>query len=326
MRVSVRLFHTLLLLTMAAFAYAGPLDSWQDTDARQAIVEFVEKTTQEGSPDFVPPRDRIAVFDNDGTLWAEQPVYFQLMFAIDRLRLLAEKHPARAEQEPYKTVLGGDLKKVLHESSIATILDIVTESHSGMTAAQFDRIARDWIKNARHPTKEKPFTGMVYQPMLELLEYLRAHGYKTFIASGGGRAFMRAWVEETYGIPPEQVIGSSVELEYKVIDGKPSLVRKREIGFLDDKEGKPVGIYRRIGRKPVIAFGNSDGDREMLEWTASREGPSLVGIIHHTDSAREWAYDRDSKIGKLDKALEQAGKENWLVVDMAKDWKRVFPD
>ena len=314
----------LLLLANTAFA-TNPMPSWNDTTPKKAIVTFVEKVTKEGSPDFVPVAERIAAFDNDGTLWAEQPMYFQLLFALDRVKALARQHPEWKTKEPFASLLKGDVKGALAGGERA-MLEIVMATHAGMTTEDFEQIVKNWIAKAKHPTTKRLYTEMVYQPMLELLSYLRMNGFKTFIVSGGGIEFMRPWTEKVYGIPPEQVVGSSIKTKFELRDGKPVLVRLPEINFIDDKQGKPVGINQHIGRRPVFAFGNSDGDLQMLQWTAAGHGPRFMGIVHHTDAEREWAYDRKSHIGRLDKALDEAKKKGWTLVDMKKDWKRVFPN
>jgi phosphoglycolate phosphatase-like HAD superfamily hydrolase len=301
-----------------------PLPSWNDTAPKKAIVAFVERVTKQGSPDFVPAAERIATFDNDGTLWAEQPIYFQLAFAFDRVKILAPQHPEWTTTEPFASLLKGDLKGALAGGEPA-IFQIVTVTHSGMTTDEFERIARDWIASAKHPTTGRLYTEMVYQPMLELLAYLRANGFKTFIVSGGGIDFMRVFSERVYGIPPEQVVGSSGKLNFELRDGKPLLMKLPELNFNDDKGGKPVAIQIHIGRHPIAAFGNSDGDLQMLEWARQGAGVRFALIVHHTDAEREWAYDRKSAIGKLDKALDAAQAEGWTIVDMKNDWKRVFP-
>jgi phosphoglycolate phosphatase-like HAD superfamily hydrolase len=300
------------------------LDSWNEGPARRAILDFVAAVTDPASPDFVPEGERIATFDNDGTLWSERPVYFQLLFAIDRVKALAPSHPEWIEKQPFKGVLENDLEAVA-ASGERGLLELVMASHTGMTTVQFEGIVREWLATARHPELGRPYTELVFQPMLELLDYLRANGFKTFIVSGGGIEFMRPWVEEVYGIPPEQVVGSSIKVEYEVRDGEPVLVRLPEIDFFDDEAGKPVGIHQYIGRRPILAFGNSDGDFEMLEWTTSGEGARLGLLVHHTDAEREWAYDRDSHIGRLDQGLDEAAAGGWAVVDMAKDWRVIYP-
>jgi len=318
----VGLAGTLLLATNLAQA-ADTLASWNEGPAKAAIVEFVNKVTDQGSPDFVPEPERIAVFDNDGTLWSERPAYFQLLFAIDRVKALASQHPEWKTQQPFKAVLEGDMK-ALAASGEKGLLQLVMATHAGMTTGEFEMIVKDWLATAKHPTTHRPYTEMVYQPMLELLDYLRANGFKTFIVSGGGIEFMRPWVEAIYGIPPEQVVGSSIKTKFEMRDGKPVLIRLPEINFIDDKDGKPVGIHSHIGRRPIAAFGNSDGDLQMLQWTTAGEGVRFALYVHHTDAGREWAYDRESHFGKLDKGLDEAHAKGWTVVDMKSDWKRIF--
>jgi hypothetical protein len=303
---------------------ADALPSWNDGKAKQSVVDFVVKVTKDGSSDFVPPAERIATFDNDGTLWAEQPMYFQLAFALDRVKALAPQHPEWKDKEPFASLLKGDVKNALAGGERA-ILEIVMATHAGMTTQDFEQAVTDWVVMARHPTTKRRYTEMVYQPMLELLAYLRANGFKTFIVSGGGVEFMRPWTEKVYGIPPEQVVGSSIKTRFDLRDGKPVLLRLPEIDFIDDKAGKPVGIHKFIGRRPILALGNSDGDLQMLQWTAAGSGPRFMGLIHHTDAEREWAYDRASPVGQLDKALDEATAKGWTVVDMKKDWRKVFP-
>ena len=318
-----------LLSAVAAIAFAAPvsgadpLPSWNDTASRRAIVEFVEKVTQEGSPDYVPAPERIATFDNDGTLWAEQPMYFQAFFVVDRVKALAPQHPEWTTQEPFASVLKGDMKTALKDGEKA-LLEMVMATHAGMSTAEFEQIVKDWIATAKHPKTGRPFTEMVYQPMRELQAYLSANGFKTYIVSGGGIEFMRPWTEKVYGVPPEQVIGSSIKTKYEIRDGKPVLVRLPEINFIDDKDGKPIAINQHIGRRPIAAFGNSDGDLQMLQWTTAGAGPRFALIVHHTDAEREWAYDRKSHIGQLDKALDEAQARGWTVVEMKRDWKTVF--
>lgn len=325
MRVKVILLSALILAIAfvcgepAIAQAADPLPSWNDGAAKQAILDFVERVTTPNSPDFVPSEERIATFDNDGTLWAEKPLYVQLFFALDRVKELAPQHPEWKDKEPFASLLKGDVKSVLAGGEHA-ILEIVTATHAGMTTAEFEKIVKDWIATARHPKTHRLFTEMVYQPMLELLAYLRANGFKTFIVSGGGIEFMRPWAEPVYGIPPEQVVGSSIETKYEMRDDGPVLVRLPKMDFIDDKEGKPVGINSHIGRRPIMAFGNSDGDRQMLEWTTAGEGPRFALLVHHTDTEREWSYDKGTK-----KALEEAKAKGWTVVDMKNDWKVIFP-
>jgi phosphoglycolate phosphatase-like HAD superfamily hydrolase len=315
-----------LLLTLGS-ALAGraqdALPSWNDTAPKKAITAFVEKVTTEGSPDFVPPAERIAVFDNDGTLWSEQPIYFQAFFIFDRIKTLAPEHPEWKDKEPFASVLKGDLKTALAGGEKA-LIHLAMATHAGMTTEEFEKIVTDWIATAKHPKTGRLYTEMVFQPMLEVLAYLRANGFKTFIISGGGIEFMRPWAERVYGVPPEQVVGSSIKAKYEVRAGKPAIVRLPELNFIDDKDGKPVGIQQHIGRRPLMAFGNSDGDFQMLEWTSAGKGPRFGLIVHHTDAAREWAYDRESQIGKLDKGLDAAPSNGWTVVSMKDDWKRVF--
>ena len=302
---------------------ADPLPSWNDGAAKRSIVKFVDGVTRESSPDFVPVPERIATFDNDGTLWAEQPIYVQVFFIIDRIKALAPQHPEWKTQEPFASVLKGDPRGITAggEAGVAALL---TATHSGMTTDEFSRQVGDWIATAKHPKTGQPFTAMVYQPMLELLEYLRANGFKTFIVSGGGIEFMRPWTEKVYGIPPEQVIGSSGGLKFGMKDGRPALTKLPTLVLNDDKEGKPVGIQRHIGRRPIAAFGNSDGDLQMLQWTCYSPGLRLCLYVHHTDDKREWAYDRGSHIGKLDKGLDEAKLRDWTVVSIKDDWNKVF--
>jgi len=318
---------TLTLLAAWAVACtaraADPLPSWNDGAAKNSILQFVAKVTTEGSPDFVKPSERIAVFDNDGTLWAEQPIYFQFLFALDRVKTLAPQHPEWKTTEPFASLLKGDMKSVAAGGERA-IGAINMAAHAGMTSEEFHKIAADWIATAKHPKTGRLLTEMVYQPMLELLAYLRTSGFKTFIVSGGGIEFMRPWSEKVYGIPPEQVIGSSIKTKFELRDGMPVLVRLPELNFMDDGPGKPVGIQMHIGRRPLAAFGNSDGDLQMLQWTAAGNGPRFCLYVHHTDAQREWAYDRDSMIGRFDKGLDEAQRRGWTIVDMKTDWKRVF--
>lgn len=301
-----------------------PLPSWKDGPRKAALMEFVQRVTDDNSPDFVPPAQRIATFDNDGTLWSEKPAYFQLLFAVDRVKQLAPQHPEWKTTEPFAAVLAGDLKQAA-ASGEKGLMQLVAATHSGMTVEEFTKDVTAWIETARHPQTGRPYTEMVYQPMLELLDYLRANDFKTFIVSGGGIEFMRPWAEKTYGIPPEQVVGSSLKMKYEVHDGKPVLVKLAEVDLIDDKAGKPVGIQSHIGRRPIFAAGNSDGDYQMLQWTTAGTGPRFGMIVHHTDAKREWAYDRQSHVGQLDKALDDAGREGWQVVDMAQDWATVYP-
>jgi haloacid dehalogenase-like hydrolase len=314
----------MLALAPPAAQAADALPSWNDGAAKKSIVEFVANVTKQDSPEFVPITERIAVFDNDGTLWAEQPMYFQFSFALDRVKALAPQHPEWKTKEPFASLLKGDVKGALSGGERA-MLQIVTATHAGMTTEEFEKIVTHWITTAKHPKAGRLYTELVYQPMLELLAYLQANGFKTFIVSGGGIEFMRPWTERVYGIPPEQVVGSSIKTKFELRDGKPVLVRLSELNFIDDKAGKPVGTHLHIGRRPIAAFGNSDGDLEMLQWTVAGDGPRFALIVHHTDAEREWAYDRTSHIGKLDKAWDEAQAKGWTVVDMKQDWKTVFP-
>jgi len=312
------------LTALPVQAQTDALPSWNDGPAKNAIVDFIQSVVTKGSPNFVPVSDRIAVFDNDGTLWSEQPMYFQAFFIFDRIKQLAPQHPEWKTKEPFASVIKGDLKSALAGGEHA-LIEMAMATHAGTTAEEFEKIVTDWITTARHPKTGRLFTEMVYQPMLEVLVYLRANGFKTFIVSGGGIEFMRPWTERVYGIPPEQVIGSSIKTKFELRDGKPVLVRLPEMNFVDDKAGKPVGIQMHIGRRPIAAFGNSDGDLQMLQWTAAGKGAHFCLYVHHTDAEREWAYDRTSSIGRLNKGLDEAKKKGWTVVDMKKDWKRVFP-
>lgn len=305
-------------------ALADELPSWKPGATKKTILDFVQKVTDKDSSAHKSPDERIVVFDNDGTLWAEKPFYFQLYFALDRVKELAPKHPEWKSKEPFASILKGDSAAALKGGEEA-LMEIIMETHAGMTTEEFSSAVENWIEKARHPMTKKPFTEMIYQPMLELLTFLRSHGFKTYIVSGGGIDFMRPWTEKVYGIPPEQVVGSSIELLFEMSQDKPSIKRLPKLNFLDDKAGKPVGIHRHIGRIPLAAFGNSDGDLQMLQWTTAGEGVRLAGIVHHTDAKREWAYDRASSVGHLDKALDEAKKEGWLVIDMQKDWSQIFP-
>ena len=305
-------------------AWAGdPLPTWHDSASKQAIITFVDKVTREGSPDYVAPAARIAVFDNDGTLWSEHPLYVQMAFALDRVKALAPRHPEWKEQQPFKAVLEGDMK-TLAAGGEKSLLEVVLATHAGVTVDEFEKIVLDWLSTARHPKYQRPYTELIYHPMRELLDYLRANGFKTYIVSGGGIEFMRPWVEEVYGIPPKQHIGSVIKTQFELRDGKPVLVQVPQIDFVNDRGGKPVGINRQIGRRPIAAFGNSDGDMQMLQWTTAGAGPRFGLLVHHTDGEREAAYDRNSPVGKLDKALDAAKASGWSVVDMKSDWKLVF--
>jgi hypothetical protein len=305
-------------------AAADPLPSWNDGASKQSIINFVTAVTREGSPDFVPAPQRIATFDNDGTLWSEHPMYVQLAFALDRVKAMAPLHPEWKSKQPFKAVLDGDMKS-LAKSGERGLAELIMVTHAGMTSDEFAKIVTDWLATARHPRFKRPYTEVVYQPMLEVLAYLRANGFKTYIVSGGGIEFMRPWSERVYGVPPEQVVGSSIKTRFEMRQGRPELFRLPEVNFIDDKAGKPVGINEFIGRRPIAAFGNSDGDLQMLQWTTMSGGMRLGLIVHHTDAEREYAYDRDTEFGKLDKALDAAAINKWTLADMKKDWKVIFP-
>lgn len=312
-----------LAASSAGRSDVDPLASWADGPAKKTILAFVTDVTKPGGPRLVPAADRIAVFDNDGTLWAEQPMYVQLAFALDRVKALAPQHPEWKAKQPFQAVLAGDLKAV-SASGEKGLLDLVVATHAGMTTSEFTVIASDWLATTRHPRFGRPHTDLVYKPMLELLAYLRAHGFKTYIVSGGGVEMIRVFSERVYGVPPEQVIGSTIATEYRPARGAPALVRLPKVDFIDDKAGKPVAIGKFIGRRPILAFGNSDGDFQMLEWTTSGPGPRLGLLVRHDDARREFAYDRQSPFGRLDKALDEAPKRGWTVVSMKADWKKVF--
>ncbi|HSA55645.1 MAG TPA: HAD family hydrolase [Gemmatimonadaceae bacterium] len=326
-RIAAALFIVTWALRASAPSAAAqdPLPSWNDSPRKQAIVDFVDRVTREDSPDFVPPADRIATFDNDGTLWSEQPIYFQFAFALDRVKALAPQHPEWKTTQPFKAVLEGDLER-LAASGEKGLAELIVATHTGMTTDQFAQAVADWLVTARHPRFQRPYTDLVFQPMLELLEYLRANGFKTYIVSGGTIDFMRVFAQRLYGIPPEQVVGTTfvTKLEMRP-DSTPVLRIQRKLSLLDDGPGKPVGINTFIGRRPILVFGNSDGDHQMLRWSAAGAGPRLLGIVHHTDSAREWRYDRHSRIGKLGEALDEARAKGWVVVDMRTDWKVIYP-
>ena len=311
--------------TAGADVISNPLPSWNEGPSRSAIIDFVERTTTAGSPDFVPVPERIATFDNDGTLWTEQPAYFQLAFAIDRSKMIAAHNPELAENPLLKALASGD-KEALANVTEHDLVQLVAETHSGMTLEQYQALVANWLDVARHPRFGVPYSALIYQPMLELLEYLRAHEYKTFIVSGGGVDFMRVFTEDVYGIPPEQVVGSMGETEFEIREGVPVLIKQRAMNFVDDKEGKPVGIARFIGRRPVMAWGNSDGDLAMLQYTMGGDGPRFAGYIHHDDADREWAYDRGSHIGGFDKGWDEAVEKGWTVVSMKDEWARIYPD
>ena len=318
-------FALVASLSWSRASAAEPLPSWNDGATRDSIIDFVRSVTTENGPDFIPIPERIAVFDNDGTLWCEQPIYVQFAFAIDRVKALAPQRPEWKETEPFKSVLANDLVTALVDGEQA-VARLIAATHTELTVDEFHDIVAEWLATARHPKFDRPYTELVYQPMLELLAYLREHGFKTYIVSGGGVDFMRVFTEQVYGIPPEQVIGSRGKLKFEERNGEPVLLKLPEIDLVDDGPGKPVGIQQMIGRRPVMAFGNSDGDLQMLQWTTAGEGPRFALIVHHTDADREYAYDRASHIGKLDKALDEATQRGWTVVNMQTDWKEVFPE
>lgn len=326
--VRAGLLHVFLVLAAAlasgsAYAQGDPLPSWNNGAAKQSILMFVAAVTRDGSPDFVPAPQRIATFDNDGTLWPEQPIYVQLAFAIDRVRALAALHPEWKEKQPFKAALTGDMQ-ALAASGERGLIEMLVATHAGMTTGEFERIVTDWLSTARHPKFNRAYTELAYQPMLELLGFLRANGFKTFIVSGGGVEFMRPWTERVFGVPPEQVIGSTIKTRFQMRGDIPTLFRLPEINFIDDGAGKPVAINERIGRRPIAAFGNSDGDLQMLQWTTKAQGRRLGLIVHHTDAEREYAYDRQSTTGRLNMALDAASVNGWAVINMKDDWKRVF--
>jgi len=308
-----------------SFGQADPLPSWNDGPAKKTILEFVTRTITAGSSDFVPVPERIATFDNDGTLWTEQPIYFQVAFAMDRVKALAPQHPEWKTLEPFKSVLADD-RAALAMMGEKGLLEIMAATHAGLTTAEFAKAVLDWLATARHPRFKRPYTDLVYQPMLELLAYLRANQFKTFIVSGGGIEFMRPWTERIYGIPPEQVVGSSGVTRYVLQpSGVPVLMKEAKVQFIDDGPGKAEGINQYIGRRPYFTFGNSDGDQQMLEWTAAGAGARFMGLVHHTDAVREYAYDRQSSVGRLDKAWDEAVRRKWTIVDMKNDWKVIYP-
>lgn len=322
-RLLVVMSQLALLFAIGTAYAADPLPSWNDTAHKKAIVAFVAAVTKAGSPSFVPPAQRIATFDNDGTLWSEQPEYVQMVFTYDRIKALAPQHPEWNEQQPFKAVLEND-QKTLAEGGDKTAFTLSMAISSGLTTDEYEQMVLDWVAMAKHPRSGHLYTEMVFKPMLELLAYLRANGFKTFIVSGGGVEFMRPWAERVYGIPPEQVIGSSGKAKFELRDGKAVVVRLPELSFVDDNVGKPVGIDNHIGRRPIASCGNSDGDLQMLQWTTAGKGARLAMLIHHTDAGREWAYDRNSANGKLDHALDEATTKGWIVVDMKSDWKVVY--
>jgi len=332
MEINLRnvILFTILTLTIITFScieqnvqQSDPLPSWNEGKSKQSIIDFVNTVTDEESPNFVKPEDRIAAFDNDGTLWSEQPYYFQFQFALDRIKAMASDYPEWKENVLLNAVLNDDLRTVM-DSGMKGLMEIVMTSHAGMTTDEFAQIVKDWINSAKHPKTNKLYKEMVFQPMLELLDYLRANGFKTYIVSGGGIEFLRPWSEEVYGIAPKQVIGSSIKTKIEIIDGSPALVRLPEIDFIDDKEGKPIAINKFIGKRPIAAFGNSDGDLQMLQWTEAGDGKRFCLIVHHTDAEREWAYDRESQIGKLDKVLDEATQKRWTVIDIKSDWNKIY--
>lgn len=329
MKLILKNFSSLLAIVLicatSVLAQTDPLPSWNDGPNKRAIVSFVTSVTRAGGPDFVPPSQRIATFDNDGTLWSEQPIYFQFAFALDRVKALAPNHPEWKTTQPFKAVLDGDMKTLI-ASGEKGLVELILTTHTGMTTDEFTRTVSDWLITAQHPTRKSFYTDLVFQPMLELLAYLRQNGFKTFIVSGGTVEFMRAFAEKVYGVPPEQVVGTSFVTKYQMgSSGVPVLMREPKIEFIDDGPGKPVAIQKFIGRRPILAFGNSDGDQQMLQWTAAGTGVKLMGLVHHTDAEREWAYDRESHIGKLARALDEAQMRKWVVVDMKQDWKVIYP-
>ncbi|MFL4998614.1 MAG: HAD family hydrolase [Microvirga sp.] len=327
MRTRLSWLATLALLATwisGAVAQTDPLPSWNDGPAKQAIVAFVTDVTREGSPDFVPPSERVATFDNDGTLWIEQPIYVQFAYALERVRALAPQHPEWKETQPFKAVLEGDMSALAAAGEKGAV-EIVAATHAGMTPDEFKQQVKEWLATAKHPRFERRYEELVYQPMLEVLTYMRANGFKTYIVSGGGIEFIRAFAEKSYGIPPDQIVGSSIVTKFERRDGRPTLLRLPEVNFVDDGPGKPVGINQHIGLRPIAAFGNSDGDLQMLQWTTEAGGRRLGVVVHHTDAEREYAYDRNSKVGHLDKALDAASVDRWTVVDMKRDWKTIFP-
>lgn len=314
----------LFVVSFSVFA-SEPLPSWHEGPSKQAVLSFVEKTTTEGSVDFVPNSERIAVFDNDGTLWSEQPIYVQIAFIIDRIKTLASQHPEWQTTQPFQAVLEGNINTLLASGQEKNLFQLISATHADMSTDAFKETVQTWLKTARNPKTGRLYTEMVYQPMLELLALLESRGYKNYIVSGGGIEFMRPWTEKVYNIPPERVIGSSIKSKFEIVNGEPQIIGLPEIQFIDDKENKPIAIQERIGRRPVIAVGNSDGDLAMLLWTTAGKGPRLGIFIHHTDDVREVAYDRKSSIGHLNKALDQAPLKGWTVVDMKHEWRNIFP-
>ncbi len=318
----IALVSSTVLIPLCCYA-ADPLPSWRDGETKTALMKFVDGASRADSPTFVPESERIAVFDNDGTLWSEKPMYFQALFAVDRVKAMAPSHLEWKDKEPFRSILVGDLKTALSSGEEA-LLEMVAATHSGMTAEEFARIVREWLTTAKHPSTGKPYTQMVYRPMVEVLSYLRARGFQTYIVTGGGVEFVRVFAEEVYGVPPEQVIGSSGKVAYEVREGVPTIVKLPGIHFIDDKAGKPVAIHYQIGRRPIMAFGNSDGDFQMLEWVSSGAGSRFAAIVHHDDAVREWAYDRKSHVGKLDKGLDEAPRRGWKLFSMSRDWTTIF--
>jgi phosphoglycolate phosphatase-like HAD superfamily hydrolase len=325
-----RFLAILLVLSLPALgppraAEQDPLPSWNEGPRKQAIVEFVTRVTRQGSDDFIAPEERIAAFDNDGTLWSEQPIYFQFQFALDRVRALAPRHPEWRTTQPFQAVLEGD-REALAAAGEKGLAQLILATHTGMTTDEFAQSVSDWLATARHSRFDRPYTELVFQPMLELLAYLRANDFRTYIVSGGTTDFMRVFAERVYGIPPEQVVGTTLETKFELRpDGAPVLTLLPQVDLVDDGPGKPAGINTFIGRRPILAFGNSDGDHQMLQWTAAQAGPRLMGLVHHTDSLREWRYDRESHVGRLDKALDEATAKRWVIVDMQKDWRVIYP-
>ena len=320
----VLLIAFLGLVSCTAAVNEDPLPSWKAGSSRDSIVDFVEAVTDKTSANYVSADERIAVFDNDGTLWSEQPLYFQFYYALAQIGKMAAANPELSDKEPFKTALAGNRDEILALGTNG-LIEIILTTHSGMTNAEFRQSVQDWIGSAQHPTMQRPFSRMVYQPMLELLDYLRANEFEVYIVSGGGVEFMRAFAEGVYGVPPESTIGSNLGIELEETDDGPVLRRVAEINFVNDKAGKPVGIQRAIGRRPIFAFGNSDGDLQMLQWTVAGDGLSFAGIVHHTDADREWAYDRESHLGRLDKALDEGTERGWTIVDMKAEWSRIYP-
>ncbi|WP_085714917.1 HAD family phosphatase [Pseudomonas sp. B28(2017)] len=320
----LKLLLTLVLSLPLLVQAASPLPSWNEGPSKKSIIEFVQAVTDQGSKDFVKPEERIAVFDNDGTLWSEQPMYFELLFSLDEVKRNQAQHPEWKTTQPFQAVLEND-HKALAAAGMDGIMKIFAATHTGMTTEAFDDYARTWLAQARHPKTGKPYTEMIYQPMLEMLDYLRSQDFKTYIVSGGETGFMRAFAEKVYGVPPEQVIGTTFVTAFEYKDRKATIVRTPKLAHNDDGPGKPVSIETVIGRRPILAFGNSDGDLQMLQWTAAGSGKRFMGLVHHTDTKREWAYDRQSQIGRLDKALDEADKHGWTVVDMAAEWRRIYP-